>query len=134
MAKFLGRNPKLDPSMRPKVCEVCGIIKPLREMKSVAAVYRMPGYDHDAQIGLSPFQCEDRQHYGCTHEHALLALLFCLFEHIHEGPHEAQGNPLEHNVLIDIQNRLNQHIEEVRGKFVETDEEPHSKEEETYES
>lgn len=113
---FLRRNQKLDPSTRPTVCEVCGIIKPLREMKSMAAVYRMPGYDHNTQVGLLPYQCDDKQHFGCTHEHALLAMMYCLFEHIHEGPHEEQGVELQHEVLVDIKNILDAYLQKIQNE------------------
>jgi hypothetical protein len=121
MAKFLAKRTTDDPSLLPTMCEICGCVRPKREMKSMAVVYRMPGYDHAAQTGYASFQCDDKQHWGCTHEHALLAMLFCIFEHIHEGPHEAQGEELQHQVLIDIRTRLETYIEEVREEYSKED-------------
>jgi hypothetical protein len=74
----------------------------------------MPGYDHDQQRGLAPFGCQDKQHFGCCHDHAFLAMIYCLFEHLHEGPHIEQGKDLEHPVLLDIKKRLEDYIEELQ--------------------
>ena len=43
---------------------------------SLALVYRMPGR------GVSAFQCRDEQHFGCSHDHAVQAMLACLRDHI----------------------------------------------------
>ena|ERR1044071_8912009 len=113
MTKFLIKKGPVDPSLVPTACEICGEIKPLREMLSLGTVYRMPGFNHARQQGLAPFGCPDKQHFGCCHDHALLAMIYCLFEHLHEGPHIEQGKNIEHPVLQDIQARLAQHIEDV---------------------
>jgi hypothetical protein len=113
MAKFLAQKGPVDPSLVPTACEICGEVKPLRDMLSIGAVYRMPGFDHYLQLGLPPFGCPDKQHFGCCHDHALLAMIYCLFEHLHEGPHIEQGKDIEHPVLQDIVARLEQHIDDV---------------------
>lgn len=111
---YLAEPKSKDPSMQLIECEICGVEKPLRDMKSMGVVYRMPGYDYEMNRGLQPFGCPDRQHFGCTHEHAMLAQIYCLFEHMHEGPHDAQGNPLEHKVLVAIQNILEDYVIEAK--------------------
>jgi hypothetical protein len=113
---FLQKSPK-DPSLAPTTCEICGEVKPLREMFSMATVYRMTGYAEDIQVGLPPYQCPDKQHFGCTHEHALLAMLYCLFEHIHEGPHLEHGKEIKHPVLLDVKKRLEEYIQEMKGEI-----------------
>lgn len=85
-------------------CEICGTQRPFRDMNSIAVGYRFPGKVDEGhrQVWLPAFQCGDEQHYGCCHEHAMLAALACLVLHIHEGPHNAHGTPLEHDLLVKL--------------------------------
>lgn len=94
-----------DPSMRPVSCDVCGTVKPLKYMKSFMLGYAMPGL-REEHWGYGAYGCPDEQHFGCTMEHAMLATLCCLFEHILEGEHEDKGRPLEHPLLIKLQQDL----------------------------
>ena len=72
-----------DPSAVPIQCEApgCLSVAPLGNMYSMAIIYRMPG------PGKAPYQCPNEQHYGCTHDHAVLAMLGCLRAHIASGDH-----------------------------------------------
>lgn len=117
---FMLQKQNEDPSMRPVRCEICGEEKPLREMFSMATVYRMPGFDKYIMVGLASYQCQDKQHFGCCHEHALLAMFYCLFEHIHTGPHLEHGKEIEHPVLLDIQKRLEEYTEQVSKEIQES--------------
>jgi hypothetical protein len=93
-------------------CEICGKEDMVMHMLSIAATYRMPGKNADlAPAKLSAFQCPHIQHFGCCHEHALLALFHCLFEHIHYGPHESQGEEFEHDKLQRIEAILDEPYE-----------------------
>jgi hypothetical protein len=95
-------------------CEVCGDEREFRDMNSMACVYRMPGkVDHGHRIERkASYQCPQIQHYGCCHDHAMLALLQCMFYHIHEGPHNAAGQEHEHELLLQIRGLLDQLITE----------------------
>lgn len=114
---MLTKQEKEDPSMRLIRCEICGEEKPLREMFSMAALYRMPGFNKEIGVGLASYQCPDKQHFGCSHEHALLAMLYCLFEHIHEGPHLEHGKEIEHPALIDVQKRLEEYTQQISDEI-----------------
>lgn len=95
-------------------CETCGELRPFRDMNSLACVYRMPGLvDHGSrQERKASYQCPDIQHFGCCHEHAMLALLQCMFFHIHEGPHNDQGKEIEHETLLKIRGLIGELITE----------------------
>lgn len=100
-----------DPSLRPTRCEVCGTVRPLKNMHSIAWGYRMPGLiiDHPTRPhGYAAFQCPDEQHFGCTRDHAVLAMLACMFEHMDACPHENRGKPYLHPLLLTLQNDLQQ--------------------------
>lgn len=85
-------------------CEICSKEDALQHMLSIAAIYRMPGSNANLKPAKLPsFQCPHIQHFGCTHEHALLALMHCLVEHIHFGPHESQGEAFTHDKLQRIE-------------------------------
>lgn len=85
-----------DPSSTVLDCEAegCGKQIALADACSMAIIYRMPGR------GKSPYQCIHEQHFGCSHEHAVLALLQCLFDHIESGDHA------EHIATSDHINRI----------------------------
>lgn len=57
-------------------CEVCGAQTLEGDTFSLALVYRKPGRD------IAAFQCPNEQHYACSHEHAVQAVMACLSEHI----------------------------------------------------
>lgn len=97
-------------------CEECGTSIPFEKAYSMAAVYRMPGLHPEKQHPLLPYQCELMQHFGCSHEHAFLALIRCLFEHIHTGDHAAKGQPLTHDLLVKIQGLLEQKTDKTNEK------------------
>lgn len=111
MVKHRLRNDPRDHRSNPYrdndvvACEICGTEKKFSEMKSLTAMYRMPG-DHPSIPGAKRpgwIGCAtDLQHFGCCHEHALLAHLHCLFEHIHNGPHSESGTELQHDKLKRI--------------------------------
>ena len=86
-----------DPSAVIIPCEAkgCTVQKPLGQMFSMAIDYRMPG----GKIPKSPYQCPNEQHFGCSHEHAMLALLQCLFTCIEQGDH---GEPKQGNYQHDL--------------------------------
>lgn len=99
---------QLDPSTIEIPCEApgCSTKKTLGEMCSMAVVYRMPG------PGTAPYQCPVEQHYGCCHEHAILALLKCLVTDIEAGVHvepkeEKYQHPLLHRLEQDINDLAN---------------------------
>jgi len=94
---------RLDPSTITVSCEApgCTASKPLGDMCSMAVVYRMPG------PGTSPYQCPDEQHYGCCHEHAILALLKCLVTDIEAGQHvDPKEEIYQHPLLQSIEGEL----------------------------
>jgi len=92
---------KEDPSMRSVPCDMCGKIQPLKYMKSIMVGYAMPGLRTE-DWGYGAYACPNEQHFGCTHEHAMLAALCCLYEHILEGEHEAKGEELTHPILVKL--------------------------------
>lgn len=88
-------------------CEICGKTDELQHMLSIASVYRMPGSSASLKPAKLPsFQCPHIQHFGCTHEHALLADMHCLIEHLHYGPHESQGETFTNDKLQRIEDIL----------------------------
>lgn len=99
----------------PMQCEVCGKAQPRGAMRSIALVYAMPGG------GLPGYMCPDRetspllgaQHVGCCYEHAMLAMLLCLFEHMHTGPHELSGADISHPVLVRLRADLGAFVQEM---------------------
>lgn len=86
-----------DPSQVLITCEAPGCSKQiaLANACSMAVVYRMPGFGH------APYQCGDEQHFGCCHEHAILALLSCLFSHIEAGDHAIHDHQEEKLIQIE---------------------------------
>jgi len=96
-------------------CVICGEPVKFEDALSMSAAYRMPGKRReDESASYAAFQCDDWQHFGCCHEHALLALLHCVFEHIHFGEHNQSGALLEHDKLQRIASILVEKYEEVR--------------------
>jgi len=85
-------------------CEVCQRLMPFLELKSIALIYARPG--GECQM----FQCSSHQHYGCCHEHAMIAALICLFEHIDSGPHSEVGVELSNPLLLMIRQLLQAYI------------------------
>lgn len=81
-------------------CELCNKNIPYSEAHSLSISHNRPGK------GYASYQCV--AHIGCCHEHALLAVLACLFEHIEQGNHANQGTPLQHNVLVTIKGILDE--------------------------
>ena len=77
-------------------CEVCGVVVPIAKTHSLIVTYGMPG------VGLSPYQCRATQHFACSHEHALLAHLQCLFTHIENGDHEGKIGVYVDSVLQNV--------------------------------
>lgn len=103
-----------DPSMALTTCEFCGEVKPLREMHSLKWVYAMPGYNKEATVGQRPFQCADDQHFGCCHEHAFLALIICLFEHMDDsGSYNGKGEDLQHPILAELKAKVKADLAEL---------------------
>lgn len=101
IAAILGQ----DPSSVIIPCEAkdCTVQKPLGHMFSMATDYRMPG----GETPKSPYQCPQEQHFGCTHEHAMLALLQCLFTCIEQGDHgQPKQESYEHSLLQVIATSL----------------------------
>lgn len=109
-------------------CEICAEKRQFRDMNSMACVYRMPGtVDHGHRIERkASYQCPDIQHFGCCHDHAMLACLQCMFYHIHEGPHHKQGEDHEDELLLKIRALLEEliHEEAVEGEFKEDEAAP----------
>lgn len=62
-------------------CEICGQATPMEELCSFIYTYAMPG------PGKSGYQPTCQQHYACSHEHAILALLRCVLSHNEEKSH-----------------------------------------------
>jgi hypothetical protein len=109
---------KEDPSLKPTRCDICGVVRPLKYMKSIKWGYAMPGLrvDHPTQPqGYGAYQCPDEQHYGCTRDHAVLAMLACLFEHMDECEHEDQGKPYLHPLLQRLQQDLQAIEKDIAG-------------------
>lgn len=69
-----------DPDLKIIPCEApdCTVEKSRREMHSVKAVWCHTW-------GITPFQCENEQHWGCTPEHAVDAMVLCVREHLLPG-------------------------------------------------
>lgn len=105
------QQPKTDPDERLITCEVCGKQIMLKYAFSPAVVYRMPGYLHAEGRGAPGYQCPDTQHFCCSHEHAMLAMFMCFFEHIHEGPHAA-SKEITHPTLVTIKQAVDNYIEQ----------------------
>lgn len=107
-----------DPDTRPVMCEVCGKVQMLKQCHSIAVVYRMPGLRRDAQgnqtYGYAGYQCPDNQHFACCHEHAILAVFMCTFEHIHEQGYKndlhAGELELQHPTLQEVKATLDKYI------------------------
>lgn len=95
-------------------CEICGALMKFEDALSLSIAYRMPGkLRQDESASYPAFQCKDWQHFGCCHEHALLAVLHCTFEHIHFGEHNQSGALLEHGKLQRIADILEEKYNEV---------------------
>jgi hypothetical protein len=84
-------------------CEICDKIVPLNDMHSLAVVYRMPG------PGSTAYQCPNEQHFGCCHEHAVLAALACLTSHIEAGPYANKQVAYENEDLKVFKARIRKH-------------------------
>lgn len=56
-------------------CEICGAQTKEGDTYSLAWHYRKPGR------GIPAFQCPGEQHFACSHEHAVQAMMACLEEH-----------------------------------------------------
>lgn len=68
-----------DPSLQSKICEICGSEFIMCYGYSIAACWLVTGHAY-----VSGFMCEQSaggQHWGCTPEHAVEAMLTCLQEH-----------------------------------------------------
>ena len=74
----------------PILCEVCGKSTPLAQAHSMSVSYNMPGQDAKG-VTYPAYQCPNLNHFACSHEHAVLAALMCIFEHIDQGNHPAKG-------------------------------------------
>lgn len=57
-------------------CEVCGKVVNTADARSFSINYCTPGQ------GFNGTQCPSWQHFCCTHEHAVIAAIACMFEHI----------------------------------------------------
>lgn len=112
-----------DFELQEIACEVCGQKRQFRDMNSMACVYRMPGMvDNGHRVERkASYQCPDIQHFGCCHDHAMLACLQCMFYHIHEGPHHKQGQEHEDELLLQIRGLLEELVREEaeEGEFKE---------------
>jgi hypothetical protein len=85
------------------VCEICGKIVPLNDLHSLAVVYRMPG------PGGTAYQCPNEQHYACSHEHAVLAVVACLTSHIELGPYANKQAEYEDEDLKVLKQRVSKY-------------------------
>lgn len=65
-------------------CEVCGKPTPMEQLHSFILTYAMPGPTYGA------YQPSCIQHYGCCHEHAIMAAVNCLLDHVGEESHRFQ--------------------------------------------
>lgn len=77
-----------DPAAVPVPCEAPGCVEigPLGTRYSILLIYAVTG----AHAGVPPYGCAREQHYGCTHDHAILAAQACLVSHL---PHPASVYP-----------------------------------------
>lgn len=92
------------PVTDPMICEICGKSVLLANVFSIKAVYALPSGTNTA------FQCANEQHYACSHEHAVLALVGCLFEHLEAGAYVGKGaTPLNQN-YINLKNTEQSYI------------------------
>jgi hypothetical protein len=128
MQRFLGPDAFKDHNdfeQQLIACEICGTQRPFRDMNSIAVGYRFPGKVDQGhrQVWLQAYQCPDEQHYGCCHEHAMLAAIACLVLHIHEGPHNSAGDALEHELLVHIQQEVIKLVEMEKEDGPENDNE-----------
>lgn len=73
------RAPKADPSLALVECEIVGCAKlmPLGDSYSFIGGIATTGPTH-----IAPFVCDNEQHFGCCIEHALLAYVLCLRDHV----------------------------------------------------
>lgn len=104
---------KKDPSLAPTMCELCGKVQELRFCHSIGVVYMMPGHDAENKISYGSYQCPDTQHFACSHQHAMILSLCCLYEHIHTGNHKEQGKELEHPTLLSIKQSLDDMVNDL---------------------
>ena len=93
-----------DPSSDIRTCELpgCHERNALGNMYCMVANYALAGPMHGA------FQCPERQHLACCHEHAMLLCMHCMIEHMHVGPHAQYGDELSHSKLKRIAKILNE--------------------------
>lgn len=90
-----------EPSSLNIHCEFCGTVKPLGLMNSFLVSYAMPGSPITPSYG-----CPVEQHYGCSHEHALLATIRCMLTCLEEGEHTGKKDSYEHPLLQHIKHEL----------------------------
>lgn len=96
-----------DPSVEIKHCELqgCDGQNILANMYSIKPTYALAGPLHAA------FQCPEIQHYACSHEHAMLLAMHCLYEHVSFGPHaqfDQYKQRIAHGKLIRISEILDE--------------------------
>lgn len=93
-----------DPSTEMKPCELpgCNEKNIIGNMYSIKNSYALAGPMKPA------FQCPETQHYACSHEHAMLLSMHCLFEHVHCGPHAQYGQDIAHSKLKRIESILSE--------------------------
>lgn len=89
----------------PIACEICGLVTPLAQVHSLSITYCMPGQDSSGN-SLPAYQCPALQHYACTHEHAVIAALACLFEHIDAGNFAGVGTSWMDSQTTTIYNNV----------------------------
>lgn len=100
-----------DPSLQTKICEVCGAKFIMCYGYSIAVCWLVTGHAY-----VSGFMCEQSaggQHWGCTPEHAIEAMLICLQEH-----HGKDALLTKHQAMTDDnKERLNPEHEHLREQF-----------------
>ena len=100
-----------DPSLQTKVCEICGNMFIMCYGYSIAACWLVTGHAH-----ISGFMCEEApggQHWGCTPDHAIQAMLICLKEH-----HGIDALQSKHAAMEeDGKERLHPEHEHLREQF-----------------
>lgn len=100
------------PGDLTRICETCGREGLLEYMYAIGASWQVTGHS-----GVTAFNCQTEataQHWGCTPQHAIMALKRCLDHSEHMGPKVMQrkhkeaedaGNPrvpTHHQSLLDM--------------------------------
>lgn len=116
------RVPKIIADPRKlEACEVCGKLVPFEEMYSLSICYNMPGPAYPS------YHCPNLQHFGCCHDHAAIAVIACLLEHMDDtglhGVHPEKDTQIAKRPgPVEYEEQLMRDIVELMKSYKRTDE------------